>query len=145
MKTAFSIIAACLLQFCFAQVDYTEITDYKELKRLQTEINDFSTEISCANAPMLGTVNDSTFRAKCADGGGFYHFSSGNGALSSPESFSLMRSVLVAEFGGEIEFESITLSSNAEQALLYIEYYPEPKSLPRPKAFLSKLEIKTSE
>jgi hypothetical protein len=138
MKIAFSFIAACLLQFCFAQVDYTEITDYQKLKSLQAEINSYSFELSCDSAHMLGTVNDTIFRAKCADGGGFYHFSSGNGALSNPESFSLMRSVLVAEFGGEIEFESITLSSNVEQTLLYIEYYPEPKSLPRPKAFLFK-------
>ncbi len=145
MKITFSILASVALQLCYAQADFTEITNYRELQSLQAEINDFSTEISCANAPMLGTAADSTFRAKCADGGGFHHFFSTNGALSNPESFSLLRNVLVAEFEGEIEFETISISSNAEYNLLYIEYYSEPEALPRPRAFLSKREIKSSE
>jgi hypothetical protein len=149
MKIIFSLLACLSINLCLAQVDYREITNYLELKSLQSQIEDFSYEISCDSCHMMAIANpentDLKFTCMEETEGGMLVFGKEYNKIFDADNKAFIQKVLFNEFEGKLELQSFRVSSTAEFTLLYITYYPQPNTLPQPKAFLYQRKEKATE
>tara|TARA_R110002050_G_scaffold245104_1_gene382673 strand:- start:4036 stop:4485 length:450 start_codon:yes stop_codon:yes gene_type:complete len=149
MKIIFSLLICLLVNLCLAQVDYREITNYIELKSLQSQIDEFSYEISCDSCHMMATANpeNTDLSITCMEEteGGMLVFGKESNKIFDADNNAFIQKVMFNEFEGKLELQSLSVSSTAELTLLYINYYSQPNTLPQPKAFLYKRKEKAAE
>lgn len=140
MKTAFSVILSCALQFCFAQVDFTLIHNANEITSLKKEISEDPWEIYCENATIIYRSLGEEFGLTCSKEGDDV----GMMVFGKPESDTLLaqansqfiRQVMNTEFEGSVDLMKLSVYSNKDKALLYLELPKIADGLSEKIAFL---------
>lgn len=149
MKIIFSLLACFSINLCIAQIDYREITDYFELEKLKSQVDEFSYEISCDSCHMMATASpeNTDFNFTCMEEteGGMLVFGKESKKIFDADNKAFIQKVMFSEFEGKLELQSFSVSSTAELTLLYINYYAQPNTLPQPKAFLYQRKAKAAE
>jgi|GEM_PF-3063410 len=146
MKITFSIIISCALQFCFAQVDYTVISNADEITSLKKEISEEPWEIYCENSVLTYQNSGEDFMLICSEEGDDVSMIAfgepGADTLLTEANTNFIRQVMntysEGDFEGDVDLKLLSLYSNEQKALLSLKFPKDENGVSKTMAFLLK-------